>query len=98
MKSMAAAAVYEQELERLHDVTGLRAALRLAVGRSVKARRLALGLTQSRVAQLVGTNRPLVARVEAGRHELSLGTLIRYARALQCQASDILRDAESEVA
>lgn len=96
--SMSALSPRVLELVERDRVADLRIAMQAAVGRVLRQRRLALGLSQADVARGVCTGRPIVARTEAGRHELTMGTLIRYARVLQCQASDILRDAEAEVA
>ena len=61
---------------------------------AIRTRRQQIGLTQSELARRIGTGRPLVARVENGRHELTMGTLYRYATALQCVPSEIVREAE----
>lgn len=54
----------------------------------LQARRRA-GLTQSEVAERMGTKTPAVARLEAGggsmRHSPSLRTLRRYAEAVGCE-------------
>ncbi len=51
----------------------------------LKARARA-GLTQDAVAELMGTTKSAVSRLEgAGKHTPSLGTLQRYARAVGCE-------------
>ena len=45
-------------------------------------RRLELGLSQTVVAARMGTSQSAVARLEAGRSDLRLSTLERYAAAL----------------
>jgi transcriptional regulator with XRE-family HTH domain len=54
----------------------------------LKARRQA-GLTQSEVAQRMGTQTPAVARLESGggsrRHSPSVATLRKYASAVGCR-------------
>ena len=49
--------------------------------------RAAAGLTQAQVAERIGTTQSAIARLEsgAGRHQPSLGTLRKYARALGCR-------------
>lgn len=49
----------------------------------IKARSQA-GLTQSEVAQRMGTNQSVIARIESGKSLPSLKTLFKYAKATQC--------------
>lgn len=54
------------------------------VGQMLKARSRA-GLTQDAVAELMGTTKSAVSRLEsAGKHAPSLATLKRYAEAVGC--------------
>ena len=43
------------------------------------------GLTQSQVAERMGVTQPVVAKLEAGRSNVSIGTLQRYATAVGCR-------------
>jgi len=52
------------------------------VGLEVKARREAAGLSQRRLAEIVGIRQPNIARLEAGDVLPTLGTLDRIADAL----------------
>ena len=45
-------------------------------------RRAESGLSQARVAELMRTSQSAVARLESGRHDAQLSTVIRYAEAL----------------
>jgi transcriptional regulator with XRE-family HTH domain len=49
--------------------------------------RSAAGLTQSEIAKRIGTTQSAIARLESGsgKHLPSLGTLQKYARALDCR-------------
>lgn len=49
---------------------------------SLVARRIALGLSQTEVAARMKTSQSSVARLEAGRSDVRLSTLERYAQAL----------------
>jgi len=71
--------------------------LQEALGAAFRKRRLAREMTQADVAARAGTHRPIVTRVERGRHELSLGTLVRYACALGCPLAELVREAEALV-
>jgi transcriptional regulator with XRE-family HTH domain len=74
--------------------TGELIALDVALGAVIRARRRARGQLQADIALLVDSPRPIVSRAESGRHTLTIATLLRYARALECRASDLLREAE----
>jgi len=50
------------------------------------------GLSQAALARLVGTSQPAVARLESGRHDVQLSSLIRYAKALGLRL-DLVEDA-----
>ena len=49
--------------------------------------RAAKGLTQSQIAEKIGTTQSVIARLESGKskHSPSIATLSRYAEALDCQ-------------
>jgi repressor LexA len=51
------------------------------IGRLTR-RRAESGLSQARVAELMQTSQSAVARLESGRHDAQLSTVIRYAQAL----------------
>ncbi len=48
----------------------------------VRARRLALGISQTRLAQMVGTPAPLICRIEQGQQRISQAMAERLNRAL----------------
>lgn len=68
--------------------------LQVAVGEAIRRRRLQRGMSQRELALAVGTHRPLVARLERGHLNNSVGLLYRYAVALDCAVSEVVRDAE----
>lgn len=54
--------------------------------REMLAARLKLGLTQEAVAELMGTTKSAISRLEStGKHAPSLTTLKKYAQAVGCQ-------------
>lgn len=55
---------------------------RRRVLRSLAEERSRLGLTQTEVAALMGTSQSSVARIEAGRADVKLSTVERYAASL----------------
>ena len=66
---------------------------RRKLGYAIRARRSALGLSQERLAELADVHRNYIGLVERGQQNLTVESLVRIARALNCKASDILRDA-----
>jgi ribosome-binding protein aMBF1 (putative translation factor) len=48
----------------------------------VLIRRTELGITQKELAERMGTSHSVISRIESGRHQVSLATLRRLARAL----------------
>jgi transcriptional regulator with XRE-family HTH domain len=62
------------------------------LGKRVKAARSAAGLTQAQVATTVGIHRTHVVNIEAGRENITVGTLYGLADHLSVRASDLLPD------
>lgn len=54
-----------------------------AIGARIRALRLATGRSAAEVARAVGLARPNYSRLEAGRHEPRVQTLVRVAAALE---------------
>ncbi len=63
-------------------------------GKAVRARRLALGISQEELAFRAGLHRTYVGDVERGIRNISLVNIGRLAMALGCRASELLQDAE----
>jgi transcriptional regulator with XRE-family HTH domain len=62
----------------------------LALGRNLRSRRKALGLTLVQVGELAELSATFVSQVERGRHRPSVPTLHRLARALDTNAYNLL--------
>lgn len=62
----------------------------LALGRNLRSRRKALGLTLVQVGELAGLSATFVSQVERGRHRPSVPTLHRLAKALDTNAYTML--------
>lgn len=60
------------------------------VGRHLAYLRTREGFTQQQVADRSGILRPIVARMEAGRHLQSLDVLMRYADAIGVRLTEIV--------
>ena len=60
-------------------------------GRNVREARLARGWTQEELAHRTGLATVQVSRIERGRREVRLGTLLRLVKALEVSPDDLLR-------
>lgn len=68
----------------------MREAIARLIGSHVTARRLQCGFTQATLAEKAGITRQLVSMIERGVQGTSLPTLYALARALRCEAWDLL--------
>jgi len=57
-----------------------------AIVQELIAARMRAGLTQSDIAQRMGTTQSVIARLEGGRRTPSMNTVQRYANAAGCRA------------
>ena len=57
---------------------------RVKIAYAFAQQRVDLGLTQEKLAELAGVQQSLIARLESGKHNPTLNTLRRVARALGC--------------
>ncbi|WP_454867175.1 helix-turn-helix domain-containing protein [Pseudomonas lini] len=63
------------------------------LGASVRARRLALGLSQEALADSAGVDRSHMGKIERGERNVTFLNILRIARAIGCMPSDLLLDA-----
>jgi transcriptional regulator with XRE-family HTH domain len=59
-------------------------------GARVRRERLAQDLTQERLAEMVGLHPRTIQKIEAGKVNILLTTVIRLQRALRCDWADLL--------
>lgn len=59
-------------------------------GQNVRAARLARGWTQERLAHETGLTPVQISRIERGRREIRITTMLRLRKALQTSADDLL--------
>lgn len=64
----------------------------MSVGAEIAKRRLELGLTQAQLAERVICGRVFIAQVEGGVRFPSINMLQRFANALGCKISDLLKE------
>ncbi|AOJ39085.1 MULTISPECIES: helix-turn-helix domain-containing protein [Burkholderia] len=61
-----------------------------AVGRSIRARRLELDISQEALANIADIDRSHMGKIERGERNVTLLNLVKIARALSCRPSDLL--------
>lgn len=77
----------ERPLERLREriATGDRGWFFAQIADKVSERRMAMGLSQRELAELVSTTQSAIARLERGGRPPRIDTLLRIAEALECE-------------
>lgn len=64
--------------------------LQEAFGKIVREKRLALGLSQEKLAELSELHFTYISSVERGERNISLGNVAKIARALNCTMKDLM--------
>jgi len=67
-----------------------------ALGRSVRALRLAQGLTQERLAEGAGLHTTYVSDIERGRRNAGVINVARIAQALRTDLAGLMQEVEAE--
>ena len=62
------------------------------LGRAIRKRRLALGLSQEKLAEKADLHWTYIGGIERGERNVSLVNIVRIARALKTRVSELLRD------
>ncbi len=62
----------------------------LAVGQRIRSARVAAGLSQGGLAELCASHRPIICRIEKGRHLPDLETLYRVAHVLRVSVTELV--------
>lgn len=63
------------------------------LGEAVRARRMALSLSQEALADYAEIDRSHMGKIERGERNVTFLNLLRIAKAMQCKPSDLLIDA-----
>jgi len=63
------------------------------IGAAIRARRLAMEMSQEALADYAGVDRSHMGRIERGERNVSLLNVIRIAKAMKCKVADIFLDA-----
>lgn len=64
-------------------------------GKAIRARRLAAGMTQEKLALEAGLERVFISWMENGHKQATFQTMLKLARALDCSAADLVSEAEA---
>ncbi|WP_282397110.1 helix-turn-helix transcriptional regulator [Pseudomonas sp. PS01298] len=65
----------------------------IRLGAAVRARRLALGLSQEALADYAQIDRSHMGKIERGERNVTFLNILRIAKAIQCKPSELLVDA-----
>ncbi|MFM0091993.1 helix-turn-helix transcriptional regulator [Paraburkholderia sediminicola] len=76
-------------MERVSGRSDTEAYLR-EVGRSIRARRLELDISQEALANLANIDRSHMGKIERGERNVTVLNLLKIANALACRPSDLL--------
>lgn len=63
------------------------------LGAAIRARRLALDLSQEALADAAGVDRSHMGKIERGERNVTFLNILRIATAVQCKPSELLIDA-----
>jgi len=63
-------------------------------GASIRARRMALGLSQEALADHAEIDRSHMGKLERGERNVTFLNILRIARAVQCKPSDLFSDSD----
>lgn len=66
----------------------------IGFGKAIRARRLAAGMTQEKLALEAGLERVFISWMENGHKQATFQTMLKLARALNCSAADLVSEAE----
>ena len=58
----------------------------------IAQRRIALGMTQKQLAEVIGTTQAMIARWEAAKHAPNGTTLMKLSDALNCTMDELIKD------
>jgi len=61
------------------------------LGRNIKDKRIACGMSQFELAEKMGTEQTYISKLEAGKKQLRVATVVRLANALDTTASELLK-------
>ena len=63
------------------------------LGAAIRARRLALALSQETLADYAGVDRSHMGKIERGERNVTFLNILRIAKAIKCMPSDLMIDA-----
>ena len=85
----------DQPSEAVHEDGAALLVLQARFGERLRQARLAMDMTQAEMAKRSGVHGHYIGRVELGRKNLTLGTMLRLATVVGCNVSDMLRETDT---
>lgn len=72
------------------DIALIKSTVPLKIGQAIKREREKQGLTQTKLADLVGKDRQYIYKIEAGRVTINVSTLAIICKALNIKMSELI--------
>ena len=85
----------DQPSEAVHEDAAALLVLQTRFGERLRQARLAMNMTQAELAKRSGVHDRYIGRVELGRKNLTLGTMLRLATVVGCKVGNLLSEAEA---
>lgn len=67
---------------------------RLKLGKAIRRRREKIGLSQEGLAEVVDCHRNFVGLIERGEQNVSIDSLVKFAKALRSSLAELMVDAD----
>jgi len=85
----------DQLSEAVHEDAAALLVLQVRFGERLRQTRLAMNMTQAELAKRSGIHDRYIGRVELGRKNLTLSTMLKLATVVGCKVGDLLSEAEA---
>jgi len=66
---------------------------RKALGETIRAYRIYMGLSQEKLAELADVHRNYIGNIERGEQNITINSLLRFVEVFECPLSKIMADA-----
>ena len=67
--------------------------VRKKLGEAIRTRRVAMNVSQEKLAELLDVHRNYVGKIERGEQNITINSLCRFSELFHCKLSDLMSDA-----